>query len=56
MESYTKKRGKLNHSRKEYSGKDRTQFRTRERISSSMDRSRRRVRLRIPLTRACVHG
>jgi len=35
--------------------KDWTQFRARERMSSSMDRSRRRAHVRIPLTRACVH-
>jgi len=46
--SYTKKRRKLNHS----IGKDWTQFRARDRISSGVDRGDVR---KIPLTRACVH-
>jgi len=50
--NYTKKRGKLYRS----IGKDWTQFRARKRMSSSVDRSRRRARVRISLTRACVHG
>jgi len=50
--NYRKKKEKLNCLiRKEW-----TQFRARERISSSVDRSRRRARLRLQLTRACVHG
>jgi len=42
-----KKEGKLNRS----TGKDWTQFRARERMSSSVDRSQRRARVRIPLAR-----
>jgi len=47
-----KKREKLNRS----IGKDWTQFHARESMSSSVDRSRRRARVRISLTRACIHG
>jgi len=47
--SYTKKRGELNRSIE----KDSIQFHARERMSSSVNR---RARVRIPLTRACVHG
>jgi len=45
-----KKRGKLNRS----IGKNWTQFRARERMSNNVDRSRRRARIRIPLTRAVL--